>query len=427
MVRSRQSQGWHVAALLLCITLFGGCEEFEALSGGQDDPAAGGQDTAPSIESEATVQFSVYIDGEPVDTVNIPQSLLPAEADASGDGEEADEAAEAEEEPSQEDAPQGEAVDVADDAHSDETADTNETDGDETDGEVSAGSSETDAESAADEIVIPEILLERERAIAAQMELNATVDYQMDWLSYELGQDLTQLPPLNPPPPPAGQYPVNLTREEAKWQMEQAVALSQSGDLKGALDLLTPYQVDYAADYELYGAWTRMVNELAALYFDSIDVAPVAARMTATVLMSYSDSTIRVIRDDLRRDWAWAWRYEGRTRIMEELFSLTPDPDGTLPDSLMAIEGYSNVGLPGDLLSTDRPLEHYHYAVYLMDEEYLMSYSLQSRELSGTGRIYFLERRLGGDPEVLLVYPYLPDYWSMLNEVKVHLEQAEQQ
>ncbi len=424
MVACHQSHGWPVKVVLLSsLLLFGGCEEFSASdpNAGPPEMALGRAETKPATSDAATgadtgetVEMTVYMDGVAIDTITVPRSLVDASSPPSS---------ETAQQTSTEDPAPIDTATVAD--AGDDAAAVEEPAGDSDvsaeDVEVIAANPEAEE---SEKPAIPEILLERERAIAAQIELNAEVEQQMDWLSDTLGQQTVQLPPLSPPAV-AGQYPIYLTRDEAKWQMEQAVVLSQSGDFKGALDLLTVNQCD-ALDFELYDAWLRMKNELAALYFDSLDVTPLAARMTALALFYHPDSTVRVIRDDLRRDWAWAWRYEGRTRVMEALFSLTPDPEGLLPDSLLAIEGYSNVGLPTDLLSTDRPLEHYHYAVYLMDAEYLLSYSLQSRELSGTGRIYFLERRLGDDPEVLFVYPYLPDYWTMLNEVRVHLEQSQQ-
>lgn len=95
MVRSCQSQGWPIAALLSGLLIFGGCEEFRGANGGQPQPVDSGyvKEGGPGAEAEPMVQFSVYINGEPVDTVSVPQSLLDTQSNASSDGEEEAESA----------------------------------------------------------------------------------------------------------------------------------------------------------------------------------------------------------------------------------------------------------------------------------------------------------------------------------------------
>ena len=142
-------------------------------------------------------------------------------------------------------------------------------------------------------------------------------------------------------------------------------------------------------------------------------------------LLDEASALAAEIRDDLKRNWAWAWRFQGISKA-----GFFPAADGQGPGlALYSVQGYHNMDLPEDLSLTRRRLEHYHFAVFVLDvhaaddslgeqdRRYSQSYILVSDELYGGVRIFIFEEILAGDRKVLDVYDTLPSYEQVSYEV----------
>ena len=280
---------------------------------------------------------------------------------------------------------------------------------------VAAGCAKRDAEQTA------------RMAEADQLLLNEFVDRQMDALDAALNQQQPQEPPLaleesalGPPVGEAGAPLVLLSADETRELLGQAVRLAEEGKLEDALHVLSAHVPDAARR----GEWLARRAELLALRFEVEGIRPLAARFAAFALQQDAASGAASIRRALREQWAWAWRFEGgRPAVVIPM----PSADGSgtpgTGQAFFHVQGYANVGLPRGLENVHRPLEHYHFVVFHVGtRSVIASYTVQSRELLGGERVFFLQRQIGGRPDVLKVYDQLPDYHTAAADTQAHLE-----
>ena len=259
---------------------------------------------------------------------------------------------------------------------------------------------------------------------------NEEVDRQMDALASELNQQLDQFPRFEAPARD------RLSRDESQAKLKDVSRLAERGELDEAAEQLAAADLDLPEAWMLPGA--RAIVEALRQHRD--DVTPLAARATAAVLQYLPDGgaartpplvtgfalldegrvVAAAIRDDLRSRLAWAWKFEGPTELKP----------------VYLVQGYRNVNVADDLTHTRRRLEHYHFAVFIVDlsarhgdageqcRQYLRSYVLLSKELYGGERIYFLEDVLAGARDILEVYDTPPSYALVEQAVRKKLKEA---
>lgn len=260
-----------------------------------------------------------------------------------------------------------------------------------------------------------------------QLLVNEFVDRQMDALHAVLNQQEPQEPPLVPGEraiaPPPGEVPVRpvlLTADETRTALSEAVRLAEAGRLDDALHALSTRDPDKS----LRAKWLARRAELLALRFEVDGVRPLAARCAAFALQQDAASGAAALRRALREEWAWAWRYEGaRAAVVIPMSSPEEAGPSSGGQAFFHVQGYTNIGVPRSLQHVRRPLEHYHFAVFLVaTRTYIASYTVQSRELLSGQRVFFLQRQIGGRPDVLKVYDQVPDYETAAADTQAHLE-----
>ena len=266
-----------------------------------------------------------------------------------------------------------------------------------------------------------------------QFILNEFADADMDELHERLRQHLGQLPRFD------SRRRSRLGREESLARLQEVSRLVEADDLDEAARQLDASDLDLPD--ELTIDRLRAVVHAMQSYRD--DLAPLAARAAAFALHNGGNASVRPpmplgialldeasalaaeIRDDLKRNWVWAWRFQGISKA-----GFFPAADGQGPGlALYSVQGYHNMDLPEDLSLTRRRLEHYHFAVFVLDvhaaddslgeqdRRYSQSYILVSDELYGGVRIFIFEEILAGDRKVLDVYDTLPSYEQVSYEV----------
>ncbi len=259
-----------------------------------------------------------------------------------------------------------------------------------------------------------------------QLLLNEFVDGQMDALDAALHQQEPQEPPLaiaDGAITPSGEIsarPAGLTAEETRSVLGEAVRLAEAGQLDDALHALSTHDPDAS----LRAKWLARRAELLALRFEVDGVRPLAARFAAFALQQDAASGAAALRRALREEWAWAWRYEGaRAAVVIPMSSAEGSGPSSGGQAFFHVQGYTNMDIPRSLEHVHRPLEHFHFAVFLVAaRSYIASYTVQSRELLGGERVFFLQRQIGGRPDVLKVYEEAPDYETAAADTQAHLE-----
>ncbi len=257
----------------------------------------------------------------------------------------------------------------------------------------------------------------RLQAEADQALLNEPIGRDMDQLHESLNQQAEQFPLLQPWPkelPPELILNSERTRESLKFAGDMA----KGGNVDGAWKLLAKL----CCEPPTQPAWTVLHAEMAALRFQQDDVYPLSARFAAFALQKSPQSGAARLRDQLRRDWLWAWKYEGP---LEAVMIPAPAGQARSETPMLYGQGYSNQDVPVDASQVDRNLQHFHVVVFAADsKQYLLSYAVQSRLLMDGKRVYFLERQIGGQPDVLKLYEQVPPYTQVAADVKQHLENA---
>lgn len=249
-----------------------------------------------------------------------------------------------------------------------------------------------------------------------QVEVNDRVDGEMDALQSTLAQDQEQFPILNAIPTASA---TPLSAEDGKRVLKEATRVAMAGKLDEAVTMLDT-QFPSA---EQTSAWQVLRAELLALQLHRDHAVPLAARCAAWALQQDPKSSASDLRNRYRRQWQWAWRYEGRREAVH--YVRDKNSDGTPGPEIPAIylQGYTNQDLPTVLTDVRRRLQHYHVEFFSAQNwRYLGSYALVSRELLAEQRVYYLERRLAGKPTVIQAYASLPAYDRVMNDVIGHLE-----
>ncbi|WP_197996558.1 formylglycine-generating enzyme family protein [Gimesia panareensis] len=163
-------------------------------------------------------------------------------------------------------------------------------------------------------------------------------------------------------------------------------------DLTPAIGLSRPaYKV--AEPVRTQPEYTDLRCEIESLYWQREQVWPLAAWWIQQV--PKSDKLAQKYGTPLKNAQHEDWNFLGRF-----------DVDGDLSGGSFlgfSLLGFANDNSPDDISSAPS-LEHYHYIVCPgQSDQYMLSYVISSRSLDDGKRYYFLERRVGGESEIVKI------------------------